>query len=290
MRSRLATFLAATLAFPALAAAQSKLKVEVITASPSGFLVTAALVSGEKDAVLVDSAMALSDAHRVVARVLESGKNLTTVYVTHAHPDHYFGLVVLKQAFPKVKLLALPAALAEMKATWKGKVAQWGPMMGQNLSKKPVLPVALKGSTIDLEGDKLEIVGGLQGDGANSSYVWIASAKTVIAGDIVFDGVHPWTAETTAETRKQWIAVLDQIAALKPAVVVAGHQVAEAKQDPKNVDFTKKYLLAFDEALAASKTSDELQTKVKAKYGKLALDIILKIGADAAFAGKAPTK
>jgi len=290
MRSRLALALLASLAFPAAALAEGKLKVDTITAAPGGFLVNAALVSGEKDAVLIDSSMALPDAHRVVARVLESGKNLTTVYVTHAHPDHYFGLLVVKQAFPKAKLVTLPAALAEMKKTWKGKVAQWGPMMGQNLTAKPVLPAALAGSTIDLEGEKLEVVGGLQGDGASSSYVWIPSARTVIAGDIVFDGVHPWTAETTPETRKNWIAALDQIVALKPVAVVPGHQTPEMKQDPKNVESTKKYLLAFDEALAASKSSDELQTKMKAKYGKLALDIILKIGADAAFAPKPPAK
>src|SRR5689334_5092517 len=94
------------------ARAETKLTTTVYTASPNGFLVNSTLVSGEREAVLIDAQFTLADAHRLVALILESKKTLTTVYVTHFHPDHYFGLAVIKQAFPKAKLVALPGAVA----------------------------------------------------------------------------------------------------------------------------------------------------------------------------------
>ena len=268
------------------ARAETKLTATVYTASPTGFLVTSTLVAGEKEAVLIDAQFSLADAHRLVAQILESKKTLTTVYITHAHPDHYFGLAVIKQAFPKAKLVAVPGALAEIKKTWKKKLEQWGPMYGALVPAKPELPVALAGKTIMLEGQTLEIKGTLQGDSADNTYVWIPSIKTVIAGDIVFHGVHAWTAETNAESRKAWIKTLDEIAALNPTRVIAGHKDPKLEDSPASVKGTKDYLLAFDAAVAASKTAEEVQAKLKPKYGTLQLDIILQLGAAAQFPAK----
>jgi glyoxylase-like metal-dependent hydrolase (beta-lactamase superfamily II) len=272
----------------AAAFAESKLKVQAITASGPGFLVNATLVTGDKEAVLIDSAFTKSDAHRIVAVVLESGKTLTTIYVTHGHPDHYFGAEVVKAAFPKVKIVALPETIAEIKKTWQGKVKQWGPMYGANLTDKPVIPEPLKGKTLSVDGETLEVNGPVQGDDETNSYVWIPGSKTLITGDIVYNGTHVWTAETKSAQRKAWIATLDKLEALQPAVVVAGHQKPDAKADASALAFTKAYLGAFEDAVTTSKTSDEAQSKVKAKYSDLALDPILKFGADAQFA--APPK
>src|ERR1043165_1257306 len=116
------------LAAPRVAHAETKLTATVFTASPGGFLVNSTLVAGEKEAVLIDAQFDLADAHRLIAAILESKKTLTTVYITHGHPDHYFGLAAIKQAFAKAKLVPHPAALAEIKKTWQAKLKQWGPM------------------------------------------------------------------------------------------------------------------------------------------------------------------
>jgi glyoxylase-like metal-dependent hydrolase (beta-lactamase superfamily II) len=278
------TLITAALLASATAHADPKpLEVQVFTASPGGFLVDSTLVTGEKDAILIDAQFDRADAHRLVAQILESKKNLTTVYITHGHPDHYFGLEVIHQAFPKAKLVALPATVAEIKKTWQGKVKQWGPMYGDNLASTPVLPSALTGTTLTLEGQTLEVHGGVQGDDGNNSYVWIPSLKTVVAGDIVYRGVHVWTAETKASQRQAWAKTLAELAALKPVTVVAGHKDPKADNTPAGIDQTRQYLEAFDAAVASSKTSEEAQGKVKAKF-PLQLDIILKLGADAQFA------
>jgi glyoxylase-like metal-dependent hydrolase (beta-lactamase superfamily II) len=262
--------------------AEPKLKLEVLTGSAEGFLVTSALVTGEKSAVLIDAQFTLADAKKVADAVKASNKVLTTVYVTHWHPDHYFGFPAIKEAFPDAKLVALPATVAEIEKSWADKVKQWKPLYKDAITDKPIVPEALVGTTLDVDGEKLEIVGNVQGDDVNNSYVSIPGLGAVVTGDIVYDGVFPWTAETNPETRKAWAGTLDKLAALSPKLVVPGHQKPEQHQDPANLAFTKDYLAAFDTALASSKTAAELQTKIKTQYPEAALDIVLQIGAEAA--------
>ena len=265
------------------ARAESKLQLKVFTASPEGFWVDSTLVMGAKDAILIDAQFTLSDAHRLVATILESKKNLTTVYVTHFHPDHYFGLVVLRQAFPKARFVAMPQTVADIKRTWKDKVAAWKPMYGDNIPSTPLIPDVLQGTTLSIEGENLEVVGPVQGDAETNSYVWIPSMKAVLCGDTVYNGLYPWTVETNTAQRKQWIAVVDKIALLTPRVVVPGHKDPDMPNDSSSLDFTKDYLATFDVLLASSKDSQDLQSKIKAKFPGLGLEIILKLAADAAF-------
>jgi len=268
---------------PAIALAEPKLTTTVFTGSPTGFLASSTLVAGDKDAILIDGQFDLADAHRLVAMIFESKKNLTTVYVTHWHPDHYFGLTAVHQAFPRAKLVALPGTVEQIRKTARAKVAQWGPMFGSLLPTDPVVPSPLAATTLTLEGQALEIHGDVQGDSPDNSYVWIPSIKTVIAGDIVYQGVHVWTAESTVAQRRAWRAALDKLAALNPTTVIAGHKDPALKDDPSGIAATRSYLDAFDAALASSKTAAELESKVKAVFPAAQLDVILHIGAGAAF-------
>ena len=84
------------------------------------------------------------------------------------------------------------------------------------------MPAALTGTTLTLDGQTLEIHGLVQGDAADNSYVWIPSIKTIVAGDTVYHGVHPWTAETNAAARAAWLGTLDELDALHATTVVAG--------------------------------------------------------------------
>jgi glyoxylase-like metal-dependent hydrolase (beta-lactamase superfamily II) len=258
------------------AAPEPKLKMQVFTGSPEGFLVTATLVTGAKDAVLIDSAFTLDDGKKLAELVRASGKSLT------------FGAGPVKDAFPNAKLVALQSTVDGIKKTAAAKVKQWKPLYKDAITDKPLVPEVLAAKTIELEGEKLEITDNVQGDEAQNSYVWIPALRALVCGDIVYDGVHPWTAETTAAERKSWGASLDKLAALNAVTVVPGHQKPDKKLDGAGITFTKDYLTAFDASLAASKDAAELEAKLKAQYPDAALDVIAKLGAEAAF--KKPKK
>src|SRR5688572_17109520 len=121
----------------------SKLKLQVFTGTPEGFLVTSTLVTGEKEALLIDAAFTLADGKKLAELVRTSGKALGTIYVTHGHPDHYFGAVALKEAFPNVKLVALPSTVADIKKSWAEKVKQWKPLYKDAITDKPLIPEPL---------------------------------------------------------------------------------------------------------------------------------------------------
>jgi hypothetical protein len=107
--------------------------------------------------------------------------------------------------------------------------------------------------------------------------------SAVVCGDIVYSGVFPWTAETTAEQRKAWLQTLDRIAALNPKVVVAGHQRSEDGTAPSSLAFMKSYLKSYDEVLASSKTAADAESKLKARYPNLDDDFSLKLGLQVAY-------
>jgi glyoxylase-like metal-dependent hydrolase (beta-lactamase superfamily II) len=265
-----------------VAPAQSSLQTKVFTSTPEGISVTSTLVYGEKDAILIDPQFLLSEAHKVAAMILESKRNLTTVYSTHAHPDHYFGLAVMKPSFPGARLVALPAVVTGIRNGWETRYKFWSPTYGTNLpSTGPILPDELQGTTLTLEGRELQVFGGVQGDGPNNSFVWIPSIRTVVAGDIVFGGVH--FGVPSGNSRTEWLKTLDQIAALKPAVVIPGHQVPGAKNDLSAIEFMKTYMQAWDKAVASSKSADELRAQMKKLYPDLGMENQLNNGAQAAF-------
>lgn len=275
------------IATSAAAAPAPNLHLQVITSPPEGIAVNSALVYGEKDAILIDAQFRLSDAHRLVATILESKKNLTTVYVTHPHPDHYFGLVVIRQAFPNARFVALPVCVAGIKASWEGRVKAWKPQYGDNIPSEPIIPEALEGSVLTLEGETLQIFGPLQGDSAgDNSYVWIPSLKAAVGGDILFSGAHFVFAPMPPAQKKDWMSTVDQIAALKPEIVIPGHQIAGAPNDASVLTFMKKYMQDSDAAQASSKTADEFRAKMKSLYPNLGIDGLLNISAGAAFPAK----
>ncbi len=254
------SFRLAALSFTlATAAFAAPLTLDVFTAQPQGFLVTSTLIFGEKDAVLIDAQFTLSEAHRLVAQLLESNKNLKTVFITHAHPDHFFGLEVVKAQFPNAEVITTPAVLEEMKALAPAKLAQWKPLYGANLTSAPVFPKAFAGDHLELEGQRLELISLSAGESAAATVVWIPSIKAAIVGDLAYSEVHVWLADADAGRRENWLKSLRQIKALGPQVVVAGHEAPNAKRTAAVLDDTAAYLKDFNVALTTSKNADELE-------------------------------
>lgn len=255
------------------------LKLQVYNASENSFGVASVIVSGKTDAVLIDAQFTLADAEKVAQEIKASGNKLTAIFVSHGDPDFYFGLEVFKKYFPEVTAYASPATVEHIKATAQKKLEVWGERLGKNITSNVILPQVLKGNSIELEGQKLEIVG-LE-EFPNKTFVWIPSIKAVVGGINIFGTTfHLWMADAqTADARKSWISVLDKITALKPEIVIPAHANSNSPFDIAAVNHTKSYIQFYEEALKTNKTSEALITALKAKYPALTFETALQIGA-----------
>jgi len=241
--------------------------------------VNAVVVSGKTEAIVIDSGFTRADALRVAANVLDSGKSLKAIFISNADPDFYFGAEVLKGYFPQAQVLTTPAVREKIQAKLAGKLAFWGPKMGANAPRTPVVPDLLPGTTLSVDGETIE-VRGTTGELAHRPYVWIPSIKTIAGNIAIFGNLHVWTADTQkASERKAWFAQLDEIEALKPATVVPGHMAPGTALDVGAIRYTRDYLKRFDVEAAKAKTAAELIDAMKTAYPQAGLGIALDIGA-----------
>jgi glyoxylase-like metal-dependent hydrolase (beta-lactamase superfamily II) len=263
----------------ASAQAAAPLNLQVYNADAASFHVNAVLVSGKTDAVLLDTGFTRADALRIAAMVLDSKKTLTTIYISQADPDFYFGIGVLKQYFPQARVVATAPTLKKIEATLPTKLQVWGPRLGTNAPQAVPLPEVLATPVIELEGEKLEVRGlddGLPG----RSYVWIPSLRTIAGGVNVFAGLHVWTADTqTAQERADWRAKLGAMAALQPLRVIPGHSRAGAAQDVTALKWTQDYLARFETELPKAGNAAALIATMQQAYPEAGLAIALDIGA-----------
>ena len=264
------------LAFAAVPHAQSKFTLKVHTGRGQiGYDVNSTMVIGEKDVLVIDPQFSLSEAHKLAAEILESKKHLAVIYSTHPHPDHLFGLAVLKQAFPDAKIVALPATVTAAKTGWPARQKFWFPTYGTNIpGPDPVLPEELASPVLTLEGEQFPITGGVQGaDGPGNSFVYIPSLKAVVTGDIVFDQVYFGVPRDAA--RDNWMKTVGQIAALNPSIVIPGHEGPAATHDMRAIEWMKKYIADWDVNVAKSKTAAEMRTNVLSQYPLLGMEFTL---------------
>jgi glyoxylase-like metal-dependent hydrolase (beta-lactamase superfamily II) len=263
-----------------VAAEQKPLNVEVFMSSEEhmGLGVASAIIYGEKDAVLVDAQFTLSNAHRLVAEIIETGRSLTTIYITHVHPDHFMGLPVIKQAFPDARVVSLPIIANDVNSSSEFKLEYWGnKVLGHNGAKTKVAVEALSEPVIMLEGRRLEILGPFHADAPNSSVVWIPSIRTLVASDTIYDHAHAWLSATKSPAMMdEWLSVLDRLDALKPEVVVPGHAPSNKYLSPSSIEFTRRYIKTFADKMKAAPDGAALRAEMSRIYPDAAMPFCLE--------------
>jgi glyoxylase-like metal-dependent hydrolase (beta-lactamase superfamily II) len=230
--------------------------------------ISATLISGERDAVLVDALLTVGQADNLVEWIAAHDRNLAAVYITHGHGDHWFGLGAVLDRFPHARAFALPAAIEQMRvgSTPEFLASFWTPRFDGKIPRELVFPEPLEGTTIDLEGHELVVVDLGHTDTDQTSCLHVPDIGLVVAGDAVYNDVHLYLAESGPPGRRDWIAALDTIESLHPRSVIAGHQRAGRHGGPELIAETRQYIRDFDRIAETTATAQELYDQVLALY------------------------
>ena len=261
-------WLAFLLACLPMAAQAAPLTYEVIRTSDRSFAANIVLLKGEKHAILIDAPYTRADAHRVVAEILDSGLILDAIYVTHDHPDHYYSAEVVRQAFPNAAYISHPSVV---KAIWRSlpyKQARWSKVLGTNGPQMPTAPAPFEGNVLELEGQKIEILGPMQGDHIANTALWVPSIKALFPSDMVHNEVVLWFVESDASQIAAYRKSVEAMAALKPEIVVSGHDLPGLPHDRSALDYTLRYLDAWPRLAAKAKNAEDLVRLVKKAFPK----------------------
>jgi glyoxylase-like metal-dependent hydrolase (beta-lactamase superfamily II) len=229
---------------------------------------SATLIFGQRDAVLVDAFLTIEQAAVLVEWVAASGKNLTTIYVTHGHGDHFFGIGALLSRFPRARAVATPDVVEFMRRQASPEFVSkfWEARYPGQIPEHLVIAEELKGNVIQLEGRDLLVVEVGHTDTEHTTCLHVPSADLVVAGDAAYNDVHLYLAESNPETRRGWIAALDTIESLKPHTVIAGHKKPGKKDSPRIIEQTRQYIRDFDRLAGMATTARELYDEMLKLY------------------------
>src|ERR1700731_4495679 len=218
------------------------------------------LICGERDAILVDTFLTTEQSQTVLDWIVASGKILPAIYIPHGHGDHFFGLASLLERFPRARAVATPEAVKAMHEQLSPDRIEnfWRRLFPGEIPDRLSVAEPLEDGELELEGHKLVAVNAGRTDTAHSTCLYVPSIGLIVGGDAVYNGIHPYLAETDTGSRLEWIATLHKLEALKPKAVVAGHKVPENDDDPRIIAETRQYLRDFNRLNTATTTAREL--------------------------------
>jgi glyoxylase-like metal-dependent hydrolase (beta-lactamase superfamily II) len=231
--------------------------------------ISSTLISGERDAVLVDTPITVEQARALANWVVASGKNLTTIYATHGHGDHFFGTSTVLERFPGARFVARPDVIKVMRqqASPDSLATFWNPRFPGQISGHLAIAEDLTGNVINLEGHDLVSVPLGYTDTASTTCLHVPSIALVVAGDAAYNGVHLHLSESPDQQKRlEWIAALDKMESLKPRAVIAGHKRAGNDDSPKILGETRKYIRDFERLAMQTTTAQELYDQMLKLY------------------------
>src|SRR6202140_4220855 len=266
----------------AFAGGQHGFSIKVFTSPDDQFWVNSVIIEGTHEVMLVDAQLTKTNAEKVLQEIKGTKKPLSIIYITHEHADHFLGLEVFKEAYPRVRIISNSSVVDRINKVYQAKIDKWKTILGSGATSHVVAIEKFDGNLIKFESAKIEILKNIQGDTDENSMLWIPGQRILITGDVSFNNMHVYTAETDSKARGKWLNSLNKIRALKPSVVIPGHSKVGASLDANTaVEFTERYLLAFEEELRNAKQPDSLINAMKERFPSADLLLAIERGAEA---------
>jgi glyoxylase-like metal-dependent hydrolase (beta-lactamase superfamily II) len=224
------------------------------------------LIYGEQDAVLVDPLMTKDESRALADWVVATGKNVTAIFVTHAHGDHFFGAPAVLERFPDAKVVAAPSVAARMEAQYGLLDGFWNPRFPGQISGQRVTAEPLTDDLLELEGEQLRAIELRHTDTDGTSALHVPSIGLVVAGDAVYGDVNLFLVEAKGDGSQEWLDALDTVERLQPAAVVAGHKRDGDADSPENIGKTRRYIQDFSAAAENADNFTDLYEAMVALY------------------------
>jgi glyoxylase-like metal-dependent hydrolase (beta-lactamase superfamily II) len=259
--------------------------IHTVSSSPAGISANGYLVEGPTAVVAIDSALTLSEAAKVRARLEALGKPLAAVLLTHGHPDHYNGVASLI-AGRDVPIYATAAVASVIRAHDSEKAAQWTPMFGDEWPKQRAFPnhELADGQSLDIDGLRFTVHELGPGESHADSY-WSLANEAAFIGDVVLYGEHAYLSDGHST---QWLANIARLEHELAGVhrLYPGHGAAGGLE---LLRWQRDYLLAYRaqvERLRAGQTQlsaaqkEQLVASMKQSYPQAGLEFLISLGAD----------
>jgi len=264
----------------AFAASQHGVSIKVFTSQDDQFWTNSVMLEGVHEVMLVDAQLTKTNAERLLQAIRETHKPLSLIYITHEHADHFLGLEVFRAAYPSVRIIATSAVIARINQVYQEKIDKWKQLLGSDAATRVVPIEPLDGDTITFDSSHIEVLKHIRGDTDENTMLWIPERRILVAGDVVFNDMHVYTAETDSLARGKWLHSLNAIRAMRPSVVIPGHSKSGARLDASTaVDFTETYLRVFEEELKQAKGPEGLIEAMKERFPSADLFLAIERGA-----------
>jgi glyoxylase-like metal-dependent hydrolase (beta-lactamase superfamily II) len=213
------------------------------------------LIYGTEDAVLTDPGMTADQARALGDWVAGKGRNLTDIFITHGHGDHWFAAGLLAERFG-ARIVASPGTIAQMHANVATRPFVWDKVY-EGIPPTSVTAVTVPDNRFALEGHDLVIVEVGDTDSSDTSVLHVPDLGLVVAGDVIYNGVHMYLAQTAIVGGfGPWRDAIDKVEALEPRHIVAGHQNKQLDDDAaRTIAETRQYLDDAEELLRTEQTA-----------------------------------
>jgi glyoxylase-like metal-dependent hydrolase (beta-lactamase superfamily II) len=229
---------------------------------------TSTLIFGARDAVLVDALMTVAEATALADWIALHQRQLTTIYITHGHADHFLGLPVLLNRFPGARAVASPGTVQQMREQSTPQVLDnriRARFPGQ-IADTVTLAEPLDTGHFELEGLPLEVIETGHTDTVDTTSLHVPDLGLIVSGDVAYNHCHMFVAGTTPASRAEWTAALDKLAALNPAAVVTGHKDPTQGNPPSVLAESRGYLEHYGQLREAGLPDQDLFDAMVTRY------------------------